>query len=77
MRRRRKIYLTDAPDLEWCGQYILGGEDGRTPVPCYSLLEWGRWLESSDRIVARTGKDLPLTLPGERTNRISRVRDSR
>jgi hypothetical protein len=37
--------LDDFPDLEWLGQYILGGEDGHTPVPCYSLHKWGRWLE--------------------------------
>jgi hypothetical protein len=37
--------LDDFPDFEWLGQHILGGEDGRTPIPCYSLTEWGRWLE--------------------------------
>lgn len=50
---RRK--LSDFPDLEWSGQYVLGGEDGHTPIPCYSLLEWGRMLESMDRVVAWTG----------------------
>lgn len=46
MPRRRM--LTDFPDLPWCGQYILGGEDGHTPVPCYSLSEWGKWFEEPD-----------------------------
>jgi hypothetical protein len=32
-------------------KYIL---DGKTPVPCDDLLEWGRWLEDSDRRVAYT-----------------------
>lgn len=47
----------DEPSLPWCGQYILGGEDGHTPIPCYSLLGWGRWLElaGQDRVVAWTG----------------------
>jgi hypothetical protein len=35
-------------DGDWLGQYILGGEDGHTPIPCYSLIEWGRWLEELD-----------------------------
>ena len=50
---RRK--LSDFPDLEWSGQYVLGGEDGHTPIPCYSLLEWGRTLASCERVVAWTG----------------------
>ena len=41
--------LTDFPELPWCGQYILGGEDEHTPVPCYSMTEWGRWMEGSQR----------------------------
>lgn len=45
----------DIPHLPWCGQYILGGEDGHTPIPCYSLMEWALWLESADRCVAWTG----------------------
>lgn len=28
--------------------------DGNTPVPCHNLLEWARWYETSDRIVAQT-----------------------
>jgi hypothetical protein len=40
--------LTDHPDLPWLGQYILGGEDGHTPIPCYSLTEWGRWFEDME-----------------------------
>jgi hypothetical protein len=32
-------------DGPWLGQYILGGEDGHTPIPCYSLIEWGQWME--------------------------------
>ncbi len=39
--------LTDF-DGPWLGQYILGGEDGHTPIPCYSLHEWGKWLEEPD-----------------------------
>jgi hypothetical protein len=35
----------DFPDLPWMGQYILGGEEGHTPIPCYSLHKWGVWLE--------------------------------
>lgn len=50
---RRKF--SDFPDLEWFGQYVLGGDDGHTPIPCYSLLEWGRTLESMNRLVAWTG----------------------
>lgn len=53
MARRR--HYTDAPGLAWCGQYILGGEDGHTPIPCYSLMEWGKWMASADRQVAWTG----------------------
>jgi hypothetical protein len=45
MGKRKRRMLTDAPDLPWMGQYILGGEDGHTPIPCYSLHEWGKWLE--------------------------------
>lgn len=51
-------FMADFPDLHWCGQYILGGEDGHTPVPCYSLLEWGRFMEGDTRIVARTGNNI-------------------
>jgi hypothetical protein len=47
--------LTDVPNLEWCGQYVLGGEDGHTPIPCYSIREWGQTLGSMDRRVAWTG----------------------
>ena len=47
-------------DGPWLGQYILGGEDGHTPIPCYSLYEWGRWLETcgEKRVVAWTGNDV-------------------
>lgn len=40
-------------------QYILGGDDGRTPVEV-GLMQWARWFEGAGdkRIVART------TLPG-------------
>jgi hypothetical protein len=50
---RRKF--KDVPHLEWSGQYILGGEDGHTPIPCYSLIEWGRWLQDANRVVSWTG----------------------
>lgn len=50
---RRKF--DDVPDLDWCGQYILGGEDGHTPIPCYSLILWGRWLQDANRVVSWTG----------------------
>lgn len=48
--------LTDF-DGPWLGQYILGGDDGHTPIRCYSLHEWGRWLEEAreKRVVAWTG----------------------
>lgn len=55
MPRRRKF--DDQPNLDWCGQYILGGENGHTPIPCYSLHEWGRWLETADRTVALSGNE--------------------
>jgi hypothetical protein len=45
MAKRKQRMLDDFPDLPWLGQYILGGEDGHTPVPCYSMHKWGRWLE--------------------------------
>lgn len=32
-------------------KYIL---EGKTPVPCDNLLEWGNWLETADRCVAKT-----------------------
>jgi hypothetical protein len=44
MPRRR---FTDF-DSEWCGQYILGGDEGHTPIPCYSLLEWSLWYEERE-----------------------------
>ena len=50
--------FTDFPELEWCGQYILGGPEGHTPRPCYSMHEWGRFMEGEGRIVARTGNDI-------------------
>lgn len=28
--------------------------DGHIAVPMFDILEWGRWLETADRIVART-----------------------
>jgi hypothetical protein len=43
MPKRRM--LDDFPDLPWLGQYILGGKDRHTPVPCYSMRKWGQWLE--------------------------------
>jgi hypothetical protein len=62
MSRRRpdepERFLTDFPDMPWCGQYILGGEEGHTPIPCYSLTEWGQFLADRERvIVARTGNE--------------------
>ena len=45
----------DIPHLHWCGQYILGGEEGHTPIPCYSLFEWGKWMQAHSRMVAWTG----------------------
>ena len=39
------ISMDDNPDLPWLGQYTLGGEDGHTPIPCYSLVRWGEWME--------------------------------
>lgn len=36
------------------GHYILGGPDGRTPVPEPDLLRWAKWFESADRHVALT-----------------------
>lgn len=34
-------------------KYILGGGDGRQPVPA-SLMEWAEWFERSERHVAKT-----------------------
>ena len=45
----------DLPHLEWCGQYILGGEEGHTLIPYHSLSKWGRWQARADRCVAWTG----------------------
>jgi len=28
---------------------------GKLPVPCRDVLEWGRWFETADRHVAKTG----------------------
>lgn len=33
-------------------KYILGGDDGRTPIPVDDLLEWAHWMESGNRRVA-------------------------
>jgi hypothetical protein len=56
MGRRKLRMLDDFPDLPWLGQYILGGEEGRTPIPCYSLTQWGEWLNDvGHRQVAFTG----------------------
>jgi hypothetical protein len=60
MSRRRpdepQRFLTDFPDLPWCGQHILGGEEGHTPIPCYSLQEWGEFIADRENvIVAYTG----------------------
>jgi hypothetical protein len=49
MPNRKPRMLDDMPHLAWCGQYILGGPEGHTPVPCYSLTEWGEWMEARDR----------------------------
>ena len=36
------------------GKYILD-DDGKTPVPCEDLLEWGQWMElQGKRIVKQT-----------------------
>lgn len=32
------------------GKFIL---DGHEPVACDDLMEWGRWFETADRIVAK------------------------
>lgn len=39
------------------GRYVLGGRDGKTPVPCPDLMEWGHWMEQGGRHVAMTGND--------------------
>jgi hypothetical protein len=50
--------LDDFPGLPWCGQYILGGEEGHTPIPCYNLVHWGEFMEQREKsIVARTGNE--------------------
>lgn len=35
------------------GQYILD-VDGRTPVRCHQLIDWGMWIQNNDRHVAQT-----------------------
>ena len=32
--------------------YILGGEDGRTPIPVDDLMEWANWFKTGNRRVA-------------------------
>lgn len=32
--------------------YILGGDDGHTPVLCDDVLLWGPWFQKADRQVA-------------------------
>jgi len=34
--------------------YVLGGEDGHTPISCADALEWANWMEKADRKVAAT-----------------------
>jgi hypothetical protein len=34
--------------------YILGGDDGHTPMPCDDLVAWSRWFGRADRTVAYT-----------------------
>jgi hypothetical protein len=37
------------PDDDFPGaphMYVLGGDDGRTPVPCRDVRAWGRWYEA-------------------------------
>ncbi len=35
------------------GKYILA-KDGKTPIECDDLKEWGRWMNGDERIVRRT-----------------------
>jgi hypothetical protein len=58
MKNEPERFMTDFPDLPWSGQYTLGGEEGHTPIPCYSLTEWGQFMEGDKRLVARTGNDV-------------------
>ena len=34
--------------------YILGGEDGQTPIEVTDIFEWGMWFETANRTVAHT-----------------------
>ena len=38
------------------GQYILGGEDGHTPIPEPDLIAWGKWFRAAKTglVVAKT-----------------------
>jgi hypothetical protein len=36
--------------LKMAWKYIL---DGKTPVPCEDVIEWGKWFENADRHVAK------------------------
>lgn len=39
-------------------KYILGGEDGHTPVPVKDVLEWGHWMEEARKgNLLRVGQD--------------------
>src|ERR1044071_2919366 len=47
-------YPTDEFSANRCDRYVLGGEDGHTPVPCEDLGTWAEWLSRADRLIART-----------------------
>jgi hypothetical protein len=34
--------------MTFSGRYIL---DGKIPVPCEDLLQWGAWMETGDRVL--------------------------
>jgi len=44
-------HIAEARRAEANGRYIL---DGREPVICPDLMDWGRWMQANDRAVAKT-----------------------
>lgn len=50
----RRLRGTGGDDMTSNYYYILGGQDGHTPVEVTDIFEWGMWFETAGRVVART-----------------------
>ena len=48
---RLNDYAAEARRVEANSRYIL---DGREPVLCPDLMEWGKWMQTAERTVAKT-----------------------